>query len=260
MLPLAEFAYNNSAHESTGTSPFYANYGYHPAMNGALVQGIQGESKELANHILKTQEELKSTLLLAQEKQKEFYDTYSNKVELEKGDKVWLKHENFTTTRPSQKLDYKWMGPYEIEKKHSRLAYRLKLPTMMKIYPVFNIDKLAKWKPDEIPGRPPTNPPPVIVEDQGPEWEVESVDDLRYYYNKLQYLVKWKGYGIGEDPWQPAENLSNSPQLIEEFHNVTVTDVGIRPKYMTGAYWRVVRELVGSGLVLTGTRTVSALG
>jgi hypothetical protein len=41
---------------------------------------------------------------------------------------------------------------------------------------------------------------------------------------------------------------------------VDVTDVGIQPKYMTGAYWRVVRELAGSGLVLTGMRTVSTLG
>lgn len=30
MLPLAEFSYNNSLSSSTGVSPFYANYGYHP--------------------------------------------------------------------------------------------------------------------------------------------------------------------------------------------------------------------------------------
>jgi hypothetical protein len=172
LLPLAEFAYNNATHESTGMTPFYANYGYHPAMNGAPIQGIKGASKELADHILKTQEELHSMLKLAQEKQKEFYDNYVNDEEFQEGDKVWLKHENFTTTRPSQKLDYKWMGPYTIEKRYSRLAYQLKLPTEMKMHPVFNIDKLSKWKPDQIPGRPPAQPPPVVVEPTGPEWEV----------------------------------------------------------------------------------------
>ena len=30
LLPLAEFTYNNTPNESTGTSPFFANKGYHP--------------------------------------------------------------------------------------------------------------------------------------------------------------------------------------------------------------------------------------
>ena len=29
-LPLAEFAYNNAASETTGMLPFFANYGFHP--------------------------------------------------------------------------------------------------------------------------------------------------------------------------------------------------------------------------------------
>src|SRR5467141_3846821 len=32
LLPLAEFAYNNTPSETTGVSPFYANKGYHPAL------------------------------------------------------------------------------------------------------------------------------------------------------------------------------------------------------------------------------------
>jgi hypothetical protein len=62
-------------------------------------------------------------------------------------------------------------------------------------------------------------------------------------------------------PCPQLSGISNSaPSLAARLSHAGVTDVGIRPKYMTGAYWRVVRELAGSGLVLTGTRTVSALG
>ena len=33
LLPLAEFAYNNSKHSATTLSPFFANYGFHPRMS-----------------------------------------------------------------------------------------------------------------------------------------------------------------------------------------------------------------------------------
>jgi len=33
LLPLVEFAYNNSIHFSTGFTPFFANYGYNPSMH-----------------------------------------------------------------------------------------------------------------------------------------------------------------------------------------------------------------------------------
>jgi hypothetical protein len=33
LLPLAEFAYNNSVHATTRLTPFFANYGYHPEMH-----------------------------------------------------------------------------------------------------------------------------------------------------------------------------------------------------------------------------------
>ena len=34
----------------------------------------------------------------------------------------------------------------------------------------------------------------------------------------LKYLVHWKGYGEGEDTWEPAKNLANSPEKLAEFH------------------------------------------
>jgi hypothetical protein len=33
LLPLVEFTYNNTQHDSTGVTPFFANKGYHPVLN-----------------------------------------------------------------------------------------------------------------------------------------------------------------------------------------------------------------------------------
>src|SRR5882724_7364557 len=44
-------------------------------------------------------------------------------------DKVWLNGQNITMTRPTKKLDHKWLGPYPVKKAISQSAYCLKLPS-----------------------------------------------------------------------------------------------------------------------------------
>ena len=50
LLPLAEFAYNNSTTTATGMSPFFANYGWHPAANHPReTQALHPASKAYAH-------------------------------------------------------------------------------------------------------------------------------------------------------------------------------------------------------------------
>jgi len=47
----------------------------------------------------------------------------------EVGDRVWLDAKSVMTDRAAKKLDYKWLGPFNIIQKISHLVYKLELPT-----------------------------------------------------------------------------------------------------------------------------------
>ena len=36
---------------------------------------------------------------------------------------------------------------------------------------------------------------------------------------KLQYYIKWKGYGHNDDTWKPAENLQHAQKAIKEYYD-----------------------------------------
>ena len=62
-------------------------------------------------------------------------------------------------------------------------------------------------------------PPPPVIVDGEPEYEVDEILDSRVFRKKLQYLVSWKGYDISEHSWEPVENFSNHEESVLEFHH-----------------------------------------
>ena len=133
---------------------------------------------------------------------------------MQEGDKVWMDARNITTQRPSKKLDWKRLGPYEVEAVISPWAYRLRLPKDLHIHPVQPISRLSKTSEDPLPGQVEEAPPAVVV-DGVEEYEVERVEDSRMFRRQLQYLVKWKGYD--ERSWEPATNVDGL-KAIDDFH------------------------------------------
>ena len=55
-------------------------------------------------------------------------------------------------------------------------------------------------------------PPPLEIIDGEEEYEVDEILDSRIYRKKLQYLVKWKGYGHGDNTWEPVSSCENAPE------------------------------------------------
>jgi hypothetical protein len=88
---------------------------------------------------------------------------------------------------------------------------------MRQLHPVFPVVKLTLAVPDPILGRRPKPPPPPVVIDGEQEWEVEEILNSRMFRNRLEYLVKWKGFGMEEASWEPRTNV-HAPQLVAKFH------------------------------------------
>lgn len=227
LLPFAEFSYNNAVQSSTRHAPFHATYGFHP--RSSVFQVTPGVSDVLPSNdvgfkiqsLQELHEVLKDEIRMAQRQQASQYNNHHRPTpSFNIGDQVFLSSRNIRTTRPSRKNDYTHLGPFEVVSRVGSHAYRLNLPSSMRIHPVFHVSLLSKQSQDlpDIPGRTQAPPPPVEVNDEQ-HYEVESILDSRTRHRGLQYLVKWKGYdNPAENTWEPASNLWNAQDSVRDFH------------------------------------------
>ena len=140
LLPMAEYAYNNTVNGSTGLTPFKTLMGYNLNFDIKLSQEPKPASQDAQERIEELnalRKQLQASWEQARNAQKQYY----NKKHLEKnfniGNQVYFAAKNITTRKPSNKLNWKFIGPFRILKLIGSCAYRLKLPTNFKDIPLF---------------------------------------------------------------------------------------------------------------------------
>jgi ribonuclease HI len=217
MLPVAQLAYNSAQTESTGISPAKANFGFNPTtlLPEKDNKGQYSEAAAVkASELTKLHEQLRKELSFVNEKMGKYYDkARSAAPTFERGDMVYLSRLNLKTTRPSDKLDFKRIGPFEVLEKISKNNYKLDLPPTMKLRTNnFHVSLLEPAHGQEEPTQ-----EEIEVLPQEEEYEVEEILDAKTVNGEIRFLTKWKGYDDNENSWEPRENLVNCDDELKRF-------------------------------------------
>ena len=221
-LPLCEYSYNNTVHTTTGTTPFFAMYGYHPKGDFATTEsdGSHPIAKKRVADIKEVWEILQTKSKEAQERAALYYDAKrTESPRYRPGDLVYLNAKNIATKRPLKKLDHKYFGPYKVLEAIGSHAYRIQLPATLKIHNVFHVNMLEPHKESIDKNRPVYVEPEPETPDN--DFEVERIVDSRINrWKKLEYQIEWKGfYGPDRTTWERADNIIGSgDEAIEEFY------------------------------------------
>ena len=219
LLPMAEFAHNNSYQSSIKMTPFMAACGRNPTIrfeDETVKRERVPSAKERIDRMRKVQESLAENYRTACAAQQKYYNAKHTPKMFPVGSRVLLSTKNLKQRRPSRKLSDKFIGPFKVLDAVGTQAYRLELPDMYKIHPVFHISLLEPYyeprNKEEV-----QRPLPEIIEGHE-EWEIEKVLDKVHEDGIYWYWVKWKGYGPEENQWVEDFIMGNATEAIKNYN------------------------------------------
>jgi hypothetical protein len=224
LLSLVEFAYNNAPHQSTSYSPFFLNSGPYPNVSDSFfsrpVSSVPS-TNDFLSLIQTSLQSAKQHLAVAQNRQKQYADRHRRELEFTLGDQVLLSTAHLPLPLSSQvrKLASRWIGPFSILQVISPVAYKLDLPSHLRIHPVFHVSQLKPFlsNPSTFPHRLADPPPPLVINDHE-EYEVEKILAKRVLSRgRIQYKVLWRGYPLHDATWEPISHLQNAADAIADF-------------------------------------------
>jgi hypothetical protein len=182
---LAEFAYNNSIHASTGVMPFYAEKGFHPSIE-ATVQAIPADrsvpdvpdAMACAERLVELRVAIEQRWKEVTASQPKYADRCTKPREFEVGDMVWLSGKNIRMKSPSKKLEHRFYETNLVLERVGTQAYGLKLSQQVgSINDIFHVSLLEPYVSD---GRKAPEPPLPIEVDSEDEYKLEGILQSAY--------------------------------------------------------------------------------
>ena len=215
-IPMAQYVYNQSQHSSTGEIPAVALMGYHPELQINISKPPEHPALKATEHAKSLSEirlKLKEHLQNACESQKRYYDSKHQQKQFQVGDWVMVNAKNLRMLRPARKLDHNYVGPFEVTAAWGKQSYKVQLPPSYRsIHPVFHVLLLEPYNTRE--GKLP--PPGPELVDGEEEYIIEAILQRQKKRGKVEYLIRWLGWGPEDDTWEPEENLANT-EVLDHF-------------------------------------------
>ncbi|KAI3731639.1 hypothetical protein L1987_62828 [Smallanthus sonchifolius] len=150
-----EFSYNNNYHTSIKAAPFEALYGRkcRSPLCWAEVGDSQLTGPKLVHETSEKIVQIRNRMAAARDRQKSYADKRKKPLEFQVGGKVLLKvspWKGVIRFGKRGKLNPRYVGPFEIEKRIGPVAYQLNLPdTLNGVHNVFHVSNLTKCLSDE---------------------------------------------------------------------------------------------------------------
>jgi hypothetical protein len=215
LLPLAQYAYNNSRNSSTGRSPNWYMHGFNCEIRINVVDNVpRGRipaAKDRVEKLHQLRQDLREKLVQAQERMAKYYKNHVPK-QFKVGDLVKLSTKNLRLKHP--KLALRWIGLFCVTERIGGQAYRPALPEQYRrLHDVFPIQLIESYKARDD-GE--LMPMPAL-EDPQDEWEVEEIKGSARIDSKRHYLVKWAGWPSEYNSWEPVDHLENAQRLVTQF-------------------------------------------
>ena len=157
-LHILEFAYNNSVHGSTSTTPFFLLYGFHPHtpldfLKPSNTEGMRYSLSPEAVSFLETlamhRDSARRSIAAAQDKQATQYNKNQRAIpDFKKGSQVLVNLHSLEwvdSKGAGAKLKQHWIKPFEVIQRINPKVYRLRMSDQSPGLPVFNIEHLKLY-------------------------------------------------------------------------------------------------------------------
>ena len=216
-LPWIELAMNSMVN-ATGLSAFEAAIGYQPPLVPEQEPAADSPSpRGFVQRARRVWRRVKAAMVKANLTSKRFADRKRKPPpNYRVGQQVWLCSKDVNLYIKSKKLAPKFIGPFPIERVINPVTVRLKLPSHMRVNPVFHVGQVKPVATSSLVSNAPSPPPPRFV-NGGPVFEVERIVDVRRRGRGHQYLVRWKGYPVEQQTWVPRSFILD-PGLLGAFY------------------------------------------